>query len=85
MSAILLAVVGVLAALGIAYWYPERTEWALQRILVARRAIFSAVAVLTAFIFLGTGSPILVTVGFVMIVLMVWTVFFETNIEEAVR
>lgn len=77
MSALLLLVAAMVVALILAYWFPSQTKALLTNIMFARRILFGAIALLTAFIFLGTGNVILVLIGFAMFVIAAWAGYFQ--------
>jgi len=73
----LVAAVAVAAAILVAWRYPDRTQAALSRILLARRIIFGLFALMTALILLGTGNVILVAVGIAVLVLFALVGWFQ--------
>ena len=84
MSALLVLLAVVALALIVAYWFPDATRRWVKNIMFARRIIFGAMALVVAFIFIGSGVLPLVLVGGFTFAIAVWLGYFQVYRGEEV-
>lgn len=82
----MIEIIALILALVVAYvlvtWYPDQTATWFGRAMAARRIILGVVAVIVAFVFLGTGNIVLMAVGFLMFVYLGLFLFYESPHQE---
>lgn len=76
----------IVAAFVVAYaliaWYPDTTERWFARFMAGRQVVLGTVAVIIALVFLGSGYPPLMAIGFLTFVYIALYVLFEDPHRE---
>lgn len=73
----LLLLAFALIALGLAVKFPDRAMRLLRWIDGGRQVVFGLFAIVSAIVFLGTGNLILILIGGAIVIVLVWTGYFE--------
>lgn len=77
MSAFLVLGAIIVLAIILAVWYPDATLVWTRRIVFARKVLFTAAALLVAFILIGTGLWYLILIGGFTFLVAVWIGYFQ--------